>query len=89
MKYLKSEYSLDQLVLDEENKLICILFNSNYQDYYFYKSSCSNFFRKKKKKNIVFFSVDNTISKSFNQIYEISKTFDKIYFYKNKKISFN
>nr|UXY86949.1 DIM1 family protein [Cryptomonas paramecium] len=86
MKYLKSEYSLDQFILDEECKIICVFFNSNYQNY-FYKLNHNDF--PKKTKNITYLSIDTKISKSFNQMYEISKTFGKIYFYKNKRILLN
>jgi hypothetical protein len=88
VRFVSSEYSTDQALLDENNKIICLNFNFNFLFFEFFK----NLFciKNKKKliilKNIIIYILNANKNKGYQQMYELCQNDDIIFFFKNKRI---
>ena len=83
---LKTDYSIDQAILDQSSKLIILEFYSRSKKSKIENFKFISFFKKKIFKFIRFYriSIDNT--KEFNSMYEIKGVNSVLFFYKNRKI---
>jgi hypothetical protein len=82
---IKSEYSMDQIILDEEEKIICIRFVVD--DIYLISvlkklSYCNS----KLTQCICIYSINTQIIDGYNQMYQLFGTPVIIFFFKNKRI---
>nr|UXY87902.1 DIM1 family protein [Cryptomonas curvata] len=85
-KYILSEYSTDQAILDESSKIICL----NFQFDFFFLDFFKKFFGNKKKatmlKNIIVYCLNANKIKGYNQMYELFQRDAIIFFFRNKRI---
>ena len=86
--YINSEYSLDQAILDENKKIICLNFEFNYSFLFLelFKKTFHKKTKNKLKKCINFYFLNANNINGYNQMYEIFEFPAIIFFYKNKRI---
>ena len=86
LHYIISEYSNDQLILDEEKRILCINFEVNFN--FLFLNLYKKIFHNKNlvKQHIIFYSINTNVTKGYNQMYELFDSSSIIFFYKNKRI---
>jgi len=85
-KVLKTDYSIDQAILDQSNKIVVLEFilnqyktqNLTYRNHIYSK--------KQGKKVIQFYKICVSMVKEFDFIYEIEQCNSFVFFFKNRKI---
>jgi DIM1 family U5 snRNP protein len=81
---LKTDYSIDQAILDQNFKIVVLKFSLNLNETKF-KSIFS--IAKKISKNIQMFTIDVKKVKEFDSMYEIKNEDSLIFYFSNRRIS--
>ncbi|AFP65310.1 DIM1 family protein (nucleomorph) [Chroomonas mesostigmatica CCMP1168] len=81
-----SAYVIDQILLDEKNKVIVLEFKKKIQSNVNFSKEYRYFLGKKFQKNFIFFSTEIETVFDFVQMYELVLFPTNIFFYRNKKI---
>ena len=81
---LKTDYSIDQAILDQNFKIVVLKFSLNLNEAKF-KSIFS--IAKKNLKNIQMFTIDIKKVKEFDSMYEIKNEDSLIFYFSNRRIS--
>jgi DIM1 family U5 snRNP protein len=81
---LKTDYSIDQAILDQNFKIVVLKFSLNLNEAKF-KSIFS--IAKKNLKNIQMFTIDVKKVKEFDSMYEIKNEDSLIFYFSNRRIS--
>jgi DIM1 family U5 snRNP protein len=86
LNYIISEYSNDQLILDEEKRILCINFEVDFNFLFLnlFKKILNN--KKLVVTHIIFYSLNTKAIKGYNQMYELFDSSSIIFFYKNKRV---
>nr|UXY88403.1 DIM1 family protein [Cryptomonas curvata] len=86
LNYIISEYSNDQLILDEEKRILCINFEVDFN--FLFLNIYKKIFHNKKLviTHIIFYSLNTQAIKGYNQMYELFDSSSIIFFYKNKRL---
>lgn len=83
---LKTDYSIDQVILDQNFKITILNFIYHPAVNYTKKKMASLKITKKNRKNTEVYIIDSQKVKEFNFMYEIKTCFDSIFFFNNRKI---
>ena len=81
---LKTDYSIDQAILDQNFKIVVLKFSLNLNEAKF-KSIFS--IAKKNLKNIQMFTIDVKKVKEFDSMYEIKNEDSLIFYFSNRRVS--
>ena len=81
---LKTDYSIDQAILDQNFKIVVLKFSLNLNEAKF-KSIFS--IAKKNSKNIQMFTIDVKKVKEYDSMYEIKNEDSLIFYFSNRRIS--
>ncbi len=86
LNYIISEYSNDQLILDEENRILCINFELDFNFLFLNLYKKISHDNNLVKKHFIFYSLNTKAIKGYNQMYELFESSSMIFFFKNKRI---
>ena len=83
---LKTDYSVDQALLDNNFKIIILTFFPNLKNFPFNYKSLYYSLTKKERYDVQIYSIDSIKLREFNLMYEIKNSSSLVFFCNNRKI---